>query len=347
MLRKITVKFPRVFLVSRFFDSIIASGIIGMRSAAVMAATRAALTIGFVFIASGGMARAEPAKPAGATVIVAKATKACFSASVQVTGFLVARREALVTLDIDGYRITEIQAKEGDSVTAGQSLVRLTRQEGSPQPGAPPGAPAGAAPPAPPATMFLRAPAAGTVTRAAATIGATANPRADPLFRIAIDGEIELEAEVPSIHVPKLATGKNARVEIEDRRELTGFVRLVPAEINPMSQLGKVRIGVERDPSLRLGSFGRATIDADRSCGISVPRAAVLYRTEGTSVQVVRERVIETRRVRVGFHSDLNVEIREGIREGDIVVANAGTSLRDGDQVQSKFADEFGQAGER
>jgi multidrug efflux pump subunit AcrA (membrane-fusion protein) len=308
------------------------------------------LAIGLLLGSDQVVRSAENAKPAGAVAIVAKATKACFSASVQVTGFLVARREALVTLDIDGYRITEILAKEGDRVTVGQNLVRLSRQEGGATPAAaPPGAPAGAqaAAQAPPATMYLRAPAGGTITRAAAVIGATANPRADPLFRIAIDGEIELEAEVPSIHVPKLATGQTARVEIEDRRELTGFVRLVPAEINPMSQLGKVRVGVERDASLRVGSFGRATIDASRSCGVSVPKAAVLYRTEGTSVQVVRDRVVETRRVRVGFHSDLNVEIREGVREGDIVVANAGTSLRDGDLVQPKFADEFGQVGER
>ncbi len=353
MLRKIVLEFPRVCLASRSIGSIFASEILGMMSAAVRTAAPAALAVGLILVGAGDVVRsAEPAKPAGATVIVAKATKACFSASVQVTGFLAARREALVTLDIDGYRITEIQAKEGDTVTAGQSLVRLTRQEGAAPPGAPPGAPPPGAPPgaaaqAPPATMFLRAPAAGTVTRSTATIGATANPRADPLFRIAIDGEIELEAEVPSIHIPKLATGQTARVEIEDRRELTGFVRLVPAEINPMSQLGKVRIGLERDASLRLGSFGRATIDASRSCGISVPKAAVLYRTEGTSVQVVRDRVVETRRVRVGLHSDLNVEIREGVREGDVVVANAGTSLRDGDQVQLKYADEFGQAGER
>jgi HlyD family secretion protein len=178
-------------------------------------------------------------------------------------------------------------------------------------------------------------------------LGATANPRADPLFRIAVDGEIELEAEIPSIHVPKLAPGQTARVEIEEGRELTGSVRLVPAEINPMSQLGRLRIAVENDPSLRLGSFARATIDASRSCGVSVPKAAVLYKTEGTSVQVVRDRMVETRRVRVGFHSDLNVEIREGVREGDIIVANAGTSLRDGDQVQPKFVDDVGSVGER
>ena len=276
----------------------------------------------------------EEAKKSGAIVMVARASKACFSASIQVTGFLVARREALVALDADGFRVTEIMAHEGDKVTAGQALVRLARQESS--------AGSQAA-----VSMVLRAPAAGTVMRSTAVIGATANSRADPLFRIAIDSEIELEAEVPSIHVPKLAAGQTARVESEGGRELSGSVRLVPAEINPMSQLGRVRLSIERDATLRLGSFARATIDASRSCGVSVPKSAVLFRTEGTSVQVVRERVVETRRVRVGLNSDVNVEIREGVREGEVVVANAGTSLRDGDQVQPKFIDELGLLGER
>jgi len=312
-----------------------------------LAAARAVLAVGLTTVAAAAPLRAaEQAKPAGAIVIVVRATKACFSASIQITGFLVARREALVTLDADGYRITEIMAKEGEKVTSGQGLVRLTRQEGGP-PGAPPGAPGQAGAPAPPSTLILRAPAAGTITRATAVLGATANPRADPLYRIAIDGELELEAEVPSIHVPKLAVGETARVEIENGRELSGSVRLVPAEINPMSQLGRVRLSIERDPGLRLGSFARATIDASRSCGVSVPKSAVLFRTEGTSVQVVRDRVVETRRVKVGFNSDLNVEIRDGVAEGDMVVANAGTSLRDGDQVQPKFVDEVGLAGER
>jgi multidrug efflux pump subunit AcrA (membrane-fusion protein) len=302
-----------------------------------MTSAAAVMAVGVAAALTAVPVGAEEAKPTGAVVIVARASKACFSASIQVTGFLLARREAVVTLDADAYRVTEILAKEGDQVTAGQTLVRLARQEGGS------GGGSSATQAAGPAAASLRAPAAGTVTRATAILGATASPRAEPLFRIAVDGEIELEAEVPSIHVPKLAPGQTARIEVEDGRELSGSVRLVPAEINPMSQLGRVRVSIERDPSLRLGSFARATIDASRSCGVSVPKAAVQFRTEGTSVQVVRNRVVETRRVRVGLHSDLNVEIREGIREGETIVANAGTSLRDGDQVQSKLVDEVGQ----
>ena len=80
--------------------------------------------------------------------------------------------------------------------------------------------------------------------------------------------------------------------------------------------------------------FARATVNADRSCGISVPNSAVTYRTGGTSVQVVRNNVIETRSIKVGIHSDTDTEVQSGLREGDLVVANAGTSLSDGDKVK-------------
>lgn len=55
-----------------------------------------------------------------------------------------------------------------------------------------------------------------------------------------------------------------------------------------MSQFGPVRISLVVNPSLHVGSFVQAMIDAGQSCGVSVPRSAVLYGTDGTSVQVVR-----------------------------------------------------------
>ncbi len=272
--------------------------------------------------------RAETNSQPAAQVVVVRAASGCFSSSIRVTGFLVAREEAVVTLDAPGARVVEVLASEGDRVTEGQTLVRLNRQSG-------PGPDTGAS-----KTTTLRAPAAGVITRSTAVVGATASPLSpEPLFRIAVDNDIELEAEVPSIHVPALATGQTARVEIGAGRDLSGRVRLVPAKIDQHTQLGRARISLEGDPLLRLGMFARATIDANRSCGISVPRSAVRYRTEGTSVQIVRDDVIETRLVQVGFHSDTDTEIRDGLREGDMVVANAGSSLRDGDKVRPIVAD--------
>ena len=178
------------------------------------------------------------------------------------------------------------------------------------------------------------------VIRSAALVGAMASAMpGEPLFRIAVDGEIELEVEVPSVHVPVLASGQTARVEVESGQEFSGSIRLVPAAIDQRTQLGRARLSLDKHPALRFGMFARATIDASRSCGLSVPRSAVQYRTEGASVQMVRENVIETRRVQLGFHSDYDMEIRDGLREGSLVVANAGSSLRDGDKVKPVLAD--------
>jgi multidrug efflux pump subunit AcrA (membrane-fusion protein) len=275
-----------------------------------------------------GVAAAEPQSRV-AQVVVVRATSACFAATVRVTGFLVAREEAMVTLDVPGLKVTEVLVNEGDTVKEGQELVRLVRLPG---PGPAPAAAGGN-------TITLKAPAAGVVTHSSAAVGATASAMpGGPLMRIAVGGEIELEAEVPSVHVPELASGQTARVEVEGQ-EVSGSVRLVPAAIDQRTQLGRARISLGQNPLFRLGMFARATINANRSCGISVPRSAVQYRTEGASVQIVRDNIVETRLVQVGFHSDYDMEIRNGLSEGNMVVANAGSSLRDGDRVNPIVAD--------
>jgi RND family efflux transporter MFP subunit len=195
------------------------------------------------------------------------------------------------------------------------------------------------------ANPTLKAPTAGLITKSTAAIGATASPvPGEPLFRIAAGNEIELEVEVPSIHALELRPGQMARVELENGRELIGRVRLSPAEIDPRTQLGRARISLQADPPLPVGMFGRAAISASRSCGLSVPTSALLYRTGGTRVQVVRDATIKTVSVQVGLHSDTDTEIVEGLREGDVVVANAGASLREGDKVTPVFADDSQQS---
>jgi multidrug efflux pump subunit AcrA (membrane-fusion protein) len=275
--------------------------------------------------------RAGTPPAADVEVAVIRATQAWFTAEIRVTGFLAAREEAVVSLDIPGYKVSEISADEGDRVRSGQTLVRLARL---PAEGLDPGSDRR------PATMDLKAPVSGVITRSTAAVGATASPmQTEPLFRIAVDNGIELEAEVPSIHVPTVAPGQSVRIELENGRELSGRVRLAPGAVDIKTQLGRARISLERDSQLRSGIFARATIEANRSRGISIPRSAVLYRTEGPSVQIVRGNVVETLPVRVGYHSDANIEIRDGLREGDLVVLNGGSSLRDGDRVKPVEAD--------
>jgi hypothetical protein len=48
----------------------------------------------------------------------------------------------------------------------------------------------------------------------------------------------------------------------------------------------------------------------------------------------VRANRVETRRIKPGLAAGALVEVREGLTEGDLVVARSGTFLRDGDAVR-------------
>ena len=263
-----------------------------------------------------------------ALVIVTKSTNACFSDLVRVTGFFVPRREAVVIPDQEGSRVTELLVTEGAMVTDNQELARLT---------APPQIPGQPQRPGTQGPVTLRAPAPGLVTEVRTIVGAPASPQAGPMFRIAVNNEIELDAQVPAVHMTKLSTGATVRISRDDAPDLIGRVRLVAPEIDRATQLGRVRISVTNNPSLKVGVFARASIDAKRSCGVAVPKTAIDHLT----IQVVKGNTIETRKVRVGLSSDSATEILEGLEVGEIVVADAGSSLHDGDQIKTMFADEL------
>jgi multidrug efflux pump subunit AcrA (membrane-fusion protein) len=268
---------------------------------------------------------AEPvASPAGiATVTVAKATSACFSDLVRVTGFVVPRKLALVNVDSEGSKVTDVMVREGDVVTDNQELARLQ----------PPSAPGSSATRP---IVSLRSPAAGLVLQIRTAAGAPASPQSEPMFRIAVGNEIELEAEVPGLHMLKLNPGATARVSRDNEPDMTGRLRLVAPEINRNTQLGNVRIALPNVPNLKVGMFARASIDARRSCGVAVPRSALDHQT----VQVVNGNTIETRKIRSGLTSGTSTEIIDGLKEGELVVSDAGTSLHDGDTVKTMMADD-------
>jgi multidrug efflux pump subunit AcrA (membrane-fusion protein) len=268
----------------------------------------------------------EKETPGQALVIVTKSTNACFSDMVRVTGFIVPRREAQVGVDQEGSKVTDLFVREGDTVTENQELARLTPPPQQQQ------AQAGGAKP-----LSLRAPAAGLVTEVRTAVGAPASPQAGPMFRISVNNEIELDAEVPSFQLLKLNPGATVRISRDDAPDVVGKVRQISPQIDRTTQLGHVRISLTNNPSLKVGMFARANIDAKRSCGVAVPRTAI----DRLTLQVVKGNTIETRKVRVGLTSDTSTEILEGLDVGEIVVADAGTSLHDGDQIKTMFADEL------
>ncbi len=189
------------------------------------------------------------------------------------------------------------------------------------------------------ANTEVKAPADGVVSRRNARVGGIAAGAADPMFRIIARGEIELDAEVPETQLAKIREGQVARASVAGVDEAPGKVRLISTEIDKVTRLGRVRIFLGDNRALRIGAFGRGTIETSKSNGLSVPVSAVVYNLEATTVQVVTNGIVATRRIKPGLSADGLVEVLEGLAEGDLVVTRAGTFLRDGDTVRPVMAD--------
>ena len=263
---------------------------------------------------AGAADEPDPAAPKGAAVTVLKAVKSCVSNIVEVSGILIARDETSVRPERPGLKVTEILAEAGDTVSAGQTLARLSMPEGG--------------------VVQVQAPVAGMISASTAVIGATASGKGEALFSIIARSEFDLVGLVPVRDISKLAVNQTARIKIIGAGEVDGRVRRVASTVEPNVQLGQVTISVTSNQRLLVNSSGRALIKTGQSCGVSVPLTAILYGSAGTVVQVVRRARVETRRVEVGLMAAGQVEIREGLQAGDIVVARAGALLREGDPVR-------------
>ena len=281
-------------------------------SPSLLASPAAALLL--LALASPSLAADEPEAPKGAAVTVLKAAKYCFPAIVDASGIIIPREETMVRPERPGLKVAEILAEAGDTVTAGQNLARLSLPEGG--------------------SIVVAAPVAGLISNSTAVIGAIASPRGEALFSIIARSEFDLVGMVPTQDLPKLAVNQPARIRMVGAGEVEGKVRRVSSTVEPNSQLGQVFVSITTNRKLFVNSSGRAMIKTGQSCGVSVPLTALLYGSAGTVVQVVRRARIETKRVEIGLMSGGQVEIREGLTEGDIVVARAGALLREGDPVR-------------
>lgn len=364
-------------------------------------------------------AAAQQAQPAasqtntGPSITVTTAKTSEIVQSIVVSGSMIARDEVLVSPEVDGLAIVEILAEEGDHVTAGQVLAKLSRvtlevqkaqldaqiaraeaattqakaQIAEAQANREQAASAfertktlrdsgnttlelyeqrAAAARSAEARLNaahqalaiatadlalaraqardvdvrlarteIKAPAAGIVSRRSAKLGATASMAAsEPLFRLIADGAIELQADVAEVEIPKLKVGQPVAVTPAGATTpLAGTIRLISPEVDRASRLGRVRVALTGNPPVAIGSFARGVIETGRKQAVTLPLSALTYGRGGVSVQSVDGNKVVTKKVELGLTGAGRAEIVSGIRDGETVVARAGTFLRDGDLI--------------
>ncbi|MBO9622954.1 MAG: efflux RND transporter periplasmic adaptor subunit [Sphingomonas sp.] len=183
--------------------------------------------------------------------------------------------------------------------------------------------------------MMIRSPVDGVILQRNARPGEIAAPGGDPMFRIARNRLIELDAEVPEDGLVSIRPGTTARVTLPSGATLTGSVRFVSPRVDPQTKLGRVRVRLPVHPDLRAGGFARAEFLRPARPVPAVPERAIQFEASGPSVILINQQNRAHRQaIRPGVRSEGWVELVQGPGVGSRVALGGGAFLLEGDLVR-------------
>ena len=182
--------------------------------------------------------------------------------------------------------------------------------------------------------MIVRAPVSGRVLERTVRPGDVATP-ASVMFRIARDGQVELNAEVSEGDLSRIHRGDRAEVTLPGGGKVAGVVRLVSPQVDAQTRLGRARVTLPPRADLRSGGFARAEfVQASRQAPVA-PESAVRFDADGASVLVLQpDNSVKRVAVRTGGRSEGVVELVQGPPPGAKVLLSGGAFVLDGDKVK-------------
>ncbi len=181
----------------------------------------------------------------------------------------------------------------------------------------------------------ILAPDDGWVLERAAYIGNISSV-GDPLFVLARQSRLELNAQVPETDLIQLAMGQSVRVysDADAQLKATGTIRQIGPGIDATSRQALVKADLKANERLRPGMFVRAEVTLAQVQALTIPAQAVSVRNNEASVFILEGTKVRTRKVQLGQQDNQRVEVLSGLQEGQQVVAAGGGYLKDGDVVK-------------
>ncbi|MHA6718710.1 efflux RND transporter periplasmic adaptor subunit [Sphingomonas sp. RS6] len=183
--------------------------------------------------------------------------------------------------------------------------------------------------------LDIRAPEAGLVLARQVEPGQIVSGGSGVLFRMAMNGQMELRTQLAEGDIQKLHVGAPAEVTpVGTRDTFKGEVWQISPVIDPTTRQGIARIALPYDPALRPGGFAAARIVAGQVSAVTLPQSAVQSDPEGNFVYILNDKNEAVRRnVTTGEVSEDGIAIRSGLTGNERVVMTAGAFLNPGQKV--------------
>ena len=189
------------------------------------------------------------------------------------------------------------------------------------------------------ARLDIRAPVSGYVLERNVQPGQTVSAGSGILFRIAKDGEMELQAALSEDDLALVSEGVSATVTpVGTDRQFAGRIWQVAPMISQASRQGIARISLPFDRALRPGGFASVEIKAGAMTAPVLPESAVQNSREGSFVYIIgANNKVKRRPVKVGATTANGLTIAEGLDGTERVVLYAGGFLNPDEVVKPKL----------
>jgi len=187
-------------------------------------------------------------------------------------------------------------------------------------------------------TVPFRSPVAGTIVEKMAVEGMHVMA-GQTLFRVADLSAVWVEADVPEQDMPVVRVGRQATVTLESFPDepLAGKTTYVYPTVDERTRTAKVRFQfANRGGRLKPGMFATVQLTGPATTGLAVPTDAVLDAGKDQLVFVaLGEGRFEPRPVKLGRRTREEIEITDGLKEGEEVATGAAFFLDSESQLRA------------
>ena len=158
------------------------------------------------------------------------------------------------------------------------------------------------------------------------------------LFLIMNIDKVKTEVGLPEVHLARIAIGNPVKITVDTYPGVTfaGKVTTINPLVDPVSRAFTVKIQISnKNHRLKAGMFARVTLYPRVHKGaLIVPFKSVVRRGGETAVVVINGDRVSLRAVTVGITSEREIEVIDGLKQGEEVVVEGHYGMADNTKVQ-------------
>lgn len=186
--------------------------------------------------------------------------------------------------------------------------------------------------------LILRAPRDGIIGYRAAEVGSIAQA-GQKVLELVDNSKIYVDCQVSEQDIAAIKLGTTVDLKVESLgQNFKGKIIYISPAVSTGTKSYIVRIELNSaDPLIKAGMFARTQIEVlQRASTIAIPKESIVEKNGKTSIFVIdADQKAEERQVKLGLRNDKEVEIVDGLNDGEIVATSNLARLKTGTKVNT------------